>query len=74
MKSGTDWWCRGDAGEAVLANVEHYLTNQNHPIGFARWAMEFGLSKDAIIKIIDDEYAKSASELSQSTNKQETCK
>ena len=72
--SDLEWWCRGDAGETVLANVEHYLINQNHPIGFARWAMEFGLSKDAIIKIIDDEYAKSASELSQSTNKQETCK
>lgn len=69
-----DWWCRGDAGETVLANVEHYLVNQGDTLGFVRWAMEFGLSKDAIIKIIDDEYAKSASELSQSTNKQETCK
>lgn len=53
-----EWWQRGDAGETVLANVEHYLVNQNHPIAFAQWAMKFGLSKDAIIKIIDDEYAK----------------
>ena len=69
-----EWWQRGDAGETVLTNVEHYLINQNDTLGFARWAMEFGLSKDAIIKIIDDEYAKGASELSHSTSKKETCK
>lgn len=53
-----EWWQRGDAGETVLTNIEHYLINQNDTLGFARWAMEFGLSKDAIIKIIDDEHTK----------------
>ena len=53
-----EWWQRGDAGEAMLTNVEHYLVNQNDTLGFVRWAMEFGLNKDAIIKIIDDEHAK----------------
>lgn len=51
-----DWYSKGMIGETVLMNVEHYLFNHCEADieGFTRWAVNFGLNKHEIVKILNE--------------------
>tara|TARA_B100000497_G_scaffold127868_1_gene171473 strand:- start:8559 stop:8777 length:219 start_codon:yes stop_codon:yes gene_type:complete len=50
--SDLEWWCRGEAGEKVLDNIDHFLLGSNDEMGFAQWAVDFGIPSSGILKII----------------------
>lgn len=52
MNSELEWWCRGEAGEKVLDNIDYFLLDGNDEMGFAQWAVDFGIPSSGILKII----------------------